>query len=88
MNRGQFEEYKEDFERKFDKYQAHCKAIPGCIERGEFHTAALQLKIAEGLFSDGLFEELNHMAKESNEIDPPEIEMDIIRDSDGHMPWQ
>ncbi len=83
MNRQQFEEKKEEFEEKFKKYQAHFKPIPGCIERGEFDTAALCLKVAENLFSDGLYEELNYLESESENIDPPESEMDIIKDSDG-----
>ncbi len=83
MKRHEFEEKTDEFERKFEKYQAHCKPIALMIERGEFYSAANQLQIAEDLFSDGLFEELNYLASESDDIDPPRHEMDICKASDG-----
>ena len=84
MNKNEFEEKTEEFERKFKKYQAYFKPIPGCIETGEFRVAALLLRLAEGSFSDGLLEELHYLAGESENIDPPESEIDIIKDSDGY----
>lgn len=83
MTKDEFEEKTDEFERKFEKYQAHCNPIAGLIERGDFYTAALQLKLAESLFSDGLYEELNYLASESDDIDPPMHEMEITKASDG-----
>ncbi len=39
----------------------------------------------EELFSDGLLDEVHYLAGESDQIDPPESEMDILKDSDGFL---
>ena len=83
MTKDQFEEKTEEFESKLGIYTENIQMINGLIESKCFRTAAILIKESEALFSDGLLEELNYFADEFHKIDPPESEMDIIRDSDG-----
>jgi len=83
MNKDEFEEKTVELERLLGIYGNNIKMIRGLVESKFFREAVVVIEQAEDMFSDGLFEELNYFAKESSQIEPPEHELDIIKDSDG-----
>lgn len=83
MTKDEYETKCEEFEVKLQKYVKEISKLHFFTEPKCFYTAANIFKKAEELFSDGLYEELYWLAKQRDEIEPPEEELDIIKDSDG-----